>query len=159
MPQGPKLSKRQRDEKERDDYFATIVSESLQLQRTLWLALRTSGNLTLTIDQADMSLLWKLGRSSVPDHPSKVTLTAELYPEATDEQIDQLRAAVVADPSSMERVREELGLASHPSGYLQGRLTEGLNGVIWDYQANKFIPRPPAATPAQEPPNPPAVAV
>jgi hypothetical protein len=147
---GPKLSKRQREEVQRDEYFATIVSENLQLQRTLWLVLRTSGSQTATIDQKDMSLLWKLSRSSVPDEPSKITLTAELFPEATSEQIGKLRAGLLADPNRMEEIRSELGLADHPAGYLQGRLMEGADGITWDDALKKFRPIHP---PAQEPPS------
>jgi hypothetical protein len=163
MPPGPKLSKRQREEKDRDEFFAQITSENLQLKRTLWLVLRTFAKQTameaqLTIDQAEMSLLWDLQYSEVEGAPTKLTLTAHLMPEASDEQIDQIRQALLADPAGLKAALDAAGLPNHPSGYLQGKLMEGPNGITWDYTEKKFKPTA-HSSPAQEPPNPPEVAV
>lgn len=148
---GPKLSRKQREEKERDEYFASIVSESLQLKRTLWLVLRTLGSPTVTIDQTEMSLLWDLKYSEVPDAPTKVTLTANLIPEATDEQIASLKAVLMGKEPALHAARkdETVGLANHPLGYLQGRLMDGPDGIVWNAADQKWLKR---ESPKQEPP-------
>lgn len=164
MPHQPKLSVKQRQEKERDEYFAELHAKKLQLERTLWLVIRTFGKEfrtepTVTINQEEMSLLWDLKFSEDPAAPGKLTLTANLLPEASDEQIDRIRRALLADPSGLKAALDAVGLPDHPAGYLQGKLMEGPNGITWDYEKKRFVPGPNHHSPEQEPPNPPAVAL
>lgn len=136
---------------QRDELFAQIVSENLQLKRTLWLVLRTSGNPTLTVDQKDMRLLWDLQYSSVPDEPNKLTLTANLLPEATDHDIARLREMLVDTDKSLHEIRkgDVVNRPDLPLAYLQMRLMEGVEGIIWNSQSKKWTRIP---LPAQEPP-------
>lgn len=155
----PKLSLKQRQEKARDEHFASIVSESLQLKRTLWLVLRTVAKgmvklspslapdiepMVIVIDQADMSLLWDLQYSEVPGEQTKLRLTAGLLPEATSEQIACLKAVLLGAEPSLRAAREDsaVGLSGRPLGYLQLKLMEGPDGIVWSDADQKWVAKP-----------------
>lgn len=126
MSSGPipqvKLSKSQREAKQRDDFFATITAENAQLKRTLWLVLHTLGSPTVSLDTVKMSPLWDLRFTGSEDAPTKLTLHAELLPEATEDQLNALYKLLVGTPKSIRACIEEVGLPNHPVGYLQAKL-------------------------------------
>lgn len=138
-----KLTAAQRREQATQDLFTELVAKEMQLQRTLWLVLRTSEKPTITVDQKEMSLLWDLQYASVPGEPTKVTLTASLLPEATDVQIANLKTLLVdtADPLETLQKDSRVGLPHHPVGYLQGRLLEGEDGIVWKDDVKKWVRR------------------
>ena len=150
-PRTPKLSRSQREAAQRDQFFSEIVSENLQLKRTLWLALRTSGSPTLTIDQVEMSLLWNLQYSEVPGAPTKLTLTASLHPEITPKELACLRELLVDTDGALQDVRkhETVNRPELPLGYLQMKLMDGDEGIVWKADLKKWVRKP---LTAQEPP-------
>ena len=127
---GPKLTVRERREAQIQETFTELVSEVMQLKRTLWLVLRTIGKQTdpqgeifpVTVDQLDMSLLWNLKFTAVPESATKLMITSQMLPEATNEQMAALADLLVGTAKSIADVRAAAGLPDHPAGYLQARL-------------------------------------
>lgn len=153
-PRTPKLSRSQREAAQRDQFFAEITSENLQLKRTLWLALRTSGSPKLTVDQTEMSLLWDLQYSEVEGEPTKLTLTAGLLPEITPSELACLRELLVDTDGLLHEVRkhESVNRPELPLGYLQMKLMEGPEGIAWGPESKKWNRK---VTPSPQPEPPP----
>lgn len=146
-PQMPKLSRSQRRDQQLQELFTALTAEVAQLKRTLWLVLRTTGSPTVTIDQLDMSPLWDLKFTAPEGEPTKLTLTAELLPAPTDEQLDALAELLLGTDKTIKDFREQVGLKDYHAGYLQSLLA---TRVEWNDVVKKWIH---SSQPGTTPPN------
>lgn len=147
---GPKMSARERREQEITQVFTEQYAQIMQWQRMVWLLLRSSGSPTVTVDNSEMSQLWDLRYSPVEGEPTKTRLTAGLLDEATDSQIEILKAMLLGTQNAIQdlRAHETVGLPDHPVGYLMARLMFGPTGIRFDQEQKCWV----TISPSQEPP-------
>jgi hypothetical protein len=132
-PRIPKLSRRQREEAARDEFFTSITMENKQLKRTLWLLLHTIGktmNLglpaSITLDPTQVSPLWNLQFTNPADAPEKLTLTAAELPLPTNEQLRKLHESLVGTNKDVRPEIEAVGLKGYPAAYIISVLQSGV---------------------------------
>jgi hypothetical protein len=150
------MSARERREKELETFFTAVTSENMQLKRTLWLLLRTTGKVmqpdstapSVTLDQLEMSPLWDLKFTTPEDAPTKLTLTAQLLPDPSDAQMRALHEALSGTSRTIKECLDAAGLKEYPVGYLQSRLMSGVGNcgeelpqlapLRWDEEKKKW---------------------
>ncbi len=111
------LTTRERQNQEVETRINEILFHSMQLQRTLWLALKANGGV-VTIDEAATDPLWNLEYHR-PSETNKtlLTISASLLPEATPEQLDKLAAALVGKKDDPSAEIDKVGLGEYPKSY------------------------------------------
>lgn len=111
------LTTRERQSQEVEQRINEILFHSMQLQRTLWLALRANGGV-VTIDEAETDPLWNLEYHR-PSETNKtlLTISASLLPEATPEQLDKLAAALLGKKDDPSAEIDKVGLGEYPKSY------------------------------------------
>jgi hypothetical protein len=126
--QKPKLSKADQLRAEQELTLSTVVMQQIQLQRTLWLAVKVAGG-RLTIDQAEIDPLWDL-KFERPDkeNPNQVVISASKLSDPTDEQLQKLASLLLGTPDHPQKAQDQVGLPDHPTQYLVNRI---VNLVTW----------------------------
>ncbi len=138
----PSSSRRQTQQQEVEQRINEILFHSIQVQRTLWLAVKQSGG-TIRIDESATEPLWNLTYVRVKDadgkDTSEIIINASLLPEATGEQLDKLAALLLGKKDDPSAAIDQVGLGEYPKSYtikaLQSRVIyavpKGAKESVW----------------------------
>lgn len=139
----PKLSVKERREQAIQEAFTELKAVEIQLKRTLWLIMQTTGNLTVVLDQSKMSPLWDLKFTAVSGQPTHCRIEAGLLPEPTGAQLCKLAEKLEGTNKQIDEFRSEVGLKEHPAGYLQALLMAHMDDhapIRWDVGSKLWKP-------------------
>lgn len=122
MNPAPNLSKSQRLQAEQEMNLSTVILQQIQLQRTLWAAVRAVGG-RVTINSEAVDPLWDL-KFERPDktNPNMVVISASRLPDPTDEQLNKLAILLLGTDQHPQKAQEAVGLPEHPAAYCAARI-------------------------------------
>ncbi len=164
---GSQLNQSQRQNQEVEQRVNEILFHSMQLQRTLWLAVRQMGG-SIKLDESATPPLWNLGYMRVKDaagkDTSEIVINATLLPEATEEQLGKLATLLLGKKDDPSAAIDQVGLGEYPKSYtikaLQSRVIyfvpKGQKDNVWMARAefDAQNPAPISAAPPQPPTTP-----
>lgn len=95
--------------------MALMSAHINQLQRTIWLAVKTAGG-QLTMDEGTVPSLWNLQKTRSED--GKLVLTATVMQEPSPAQVELLVNRLHSTKLEMSAIQKELGLEQYPANFL-----------------------------------------
>lgn len=118
----PHLSNLQQELMETADMLKHQAALTRGLQRLLWIAAYNAGG-SLVLDENLLSPLWEWTPVRDEKEPSKVTIRAEMMPEPTESQIQQLAMRLSGTARHPGDDMVAVGLGDHPFAYINRLLS------------------------------------